>query len=139
MLDDSGSARETFGEIGVAGGVLGGEFLDVGDGALRVGVKRERAAIGIGRENAHRRFQFLQTVARELHVFQDGRERRASGMRDGGTAETGMKFFGDGAAADDLAAFENERLQAFLREIEGGDERVVPAANDQDFARRGHG
>ncbi len=65
-------------------------------------------------------------------------ERRAAGMRDGGTFEAGMKFFGDGGAADDGAAFEDERLVAFFREIEGGDERVVAATENDDVALRGH-
>ena len=49
-----------------------------------------------------------------------------------------MKFFGDGGAADDSAAFEDERLVAFFREIERGDERVVAAAENDDVALRGH-
>ena len=50
-----------------------------------------------------------------------------------------MKFFRDGGAADDGAAFEDQRLQPLLREIKCGDERVVAAADDDDFTRRRHG
>jgi hypothetical protein len=59
-------------------------------------------------------------------------------MRDGGTFEAGMKLFGDGGSADNGAAFEDERLVAFFREIESGDESVVPAAENDDVALRGH-
>ena len=78
-------------------------------------------------------------MARELHVFDDFGRERAAGVSERGTAEAGMKFFGDGGAADDRAAFENERLVALLREVEGGDEGVVSAADDDDVARSGHG
>ena len=59
-------------------------------------------------------------------------------MCDGGAFETGMKFFGDGGAADYGAALEDERLVAFFREIESGDESVVAAAENDDVALRGH-
>jgi hypothetical protein len=41
-----------------------------------------------------------------------------------------MKFLGDGGAADDGAAFEDERLVTFFREIEGRDESVMAAAEN---------
>ena len=49
-----------------------------------------------------------------------------------------MKFFGDGGAADNGAAFEDERLVALFREIESSDESVVAAAENDDVALRGH-
>ena len=98
----------------------------------------ERAAIGRGREQANGRLKFFQPVTRELHVFHDGGERRTASMCDGGAFETGMKFFGDGGAADYGAALEDERLVAFFREIERSDESVVAAAENDDVALRGH-
>src|SRR5277367_2828778 len=98
----------------------------------------ERAAIGRRREDADGLFEFFQAVTGELHVLHDGGERRAAGMRYGGTFEAGMKFFGDGGAANHRAAFEDEGLVAFFREVEGGDERVVAAAENYDVALRGH-
>jgi len=77
-------------------------------------------------------------VARKLHVFQDCGERRAAGVGQRGTAKTGMKFFGDRGAADDIAAFENERPVALFREIEGRDERVVASTQNDDFASGSH-
>ena len=59
-------------------------------------------------------------------------------MRYRGALESGMKFFGDGGAADDIAAFEDERLVSLFREIKGGDERVVTAAENYDIALGGY-
>src|SRR5271156_367096 len=98
----------------------------------------ERAAIGRRREDTDGRFEFFQAVTGELHVLHDGGEWRAAGMSDGGTFETGMNFFGDSGAADDGAAFKNQGLVAFFREVEGGDERVVAATEDDDVALSGH-
>jgi hypothetical protein len=50
-----------------------------------------------------------------------------------------MKFFGDGPASDEFATLEDQRLEAALGEVEGGDESVVTAA-DEDYALSdGHG
>src|SRR5271166_5739307 len=45
-----------------------------------------------------------------------------------------MKLFGDGRSANDGAALENERLRAFLRKVERGDEGIMPAAENHDVA-----
>ncbi len=50
-----------------------------------------------------------------------------------------MKFFGDCGAANYVAAFQHQRLQTFFRQIKRGDQRVVAAAENHDFALRGHG
>ena len=49
-----------------------------------------------------------------------------------------MKFLGHRGAADDRAPLEDQRLQSLLREIERGDQRVVPAADNHDVARSRH-
>ncbi len=49
-----------------------------------------------------------------------------------------MKFFGDGRAADLRAAFEHQRLETGFGQIEGGDETVVSAADDDDIACLSH-
>ena len=49
-----------------------------------------------------------------------------------------MEFLGDGDAADDGTALEDDGLESRLGEIEGGDQAVVPGANDYDIAFRGH-
>src|ERR1700733_15935830 len=50
-----------------------------------------------------------------------------------------MKLFGDRGAANYVAAFQQQRLQTFFCEIKRSDERVVAAAENHDFALRGHG
>ena len=59
-------------------------------------------------------------------------------MGKGGTAEAGVKFFGDGCTTNNRAAFENEGPKTFLREIERGDEGIVPGAENHDIALDGH-
>ena len=70
--------------------------------------------------------------------LRDFRKQRAGGMSERGKLEPWEKFFGDSRAADNVAAFENERFVALFREVERGDERVVPAAKDHDVALGGH-
>src|SRR5713226_963839 len=53
--------------------------------------------------------------------------------------EAGIKFLGDGAAADHFSPFENERLEAALGEIKSGDESVVSAADENNALSEGHG
>jgi hypothetical protein len=64
--------------------------------------------------------------------------KRANGVRKCGSAEAGMKFLGDGAATNHFAAFENERLETALGEIERGDESVVAAADESYALSDGH-
>ena len=50
------------------------------------------------------------------------------------------ELLGDAGAADDVAPFEHERAQAGAREVEGRDQAVVPAADDDRVvARSCHG
>ena len=49
-----------------------------------------------------------------------------------------MKFFGDGRAANNRAAFEDEGPETFLREIKRGDEGIVPGTENHDVALDGH-
>jgi hypothetical protein len=135
---DGAGASDFLGEFEIFCAVFLGEVINLAGGGRGIGVQHEGAAIEGGREHAHGRFEFFQAVARELHVLDNGGEQRAAGVRYGGTFEAGMKFLGDGGAADDRPAFEDEGLVAFLREIEGGDESVVSAAENDDVALRGH-
>ena len=45
-----------------------------------------------------------------------------------------MKFLGDRRAAGLRAAFEHQRLESGFGQIEGGDQAVVAAADDDDVA-----
>jgi hypothetical protein len=59
-------------------------------------------------------------------------------MRYCGALESGMKFFSDGGAADNMAAFEDEGLVSLFREIKGRDQRVVTATENCDIALGGY-
>src|ERR1035437_7168215 len=60
-------------------------------------------------------------------------------MRESGATKARMKFFGDGRAAHLGAAFEHKRFESGFGEIEGGDQTVVSATDDDDIACFGHG
>src|ERR1700676_1218250 len=95
-------------------------------------VGRQRRDTRLGRDE-------LQAMLFNLHVPQDVRTKRTRTVRERGTSEAGMKFIGDRSAADLCAALQNERPEASLRQIECGDEPVVPPANNYDVVRFGHG
>ena len=59
-------------------------------------------------------------------------------MSDGRTSESRMEFLGYRSASDYGAALEDQWFQTLLRQIERSHERVVPGANDYDFARCRH-
>src|SRR5260370_33634947 len=60
-------------------------------------------------------------------------------MGERGGLEAGMKFLGDGAAADHFAAFEDEGLEATFGEIESSDKGVVAATNENHALSKRHG
>jgi hypothetical protein len=64
--------------------------------------------------------------------------KRANGVRKSGSAETGVKFFCDGAAADNLTTFENQWLKTALGEIERSDQSIVAAADEGYALSDGH-
>ena len=45
-----------------------------------------------------------------------------------------MKFVGDGRAANLLAALDNQRFVSCLSQIEGGNQAVVPATDNDNIA-----
>jgi hypothetical protein len=74
----------------------------------------------------------------ELEIASNVGTNRANGVRKSGGAEAGMKFLGDGAAADHFTAFKNERLETAFCEIERGDEGIVAAADESYALSDGH-
>ena len=101
-------------------------------------VKKERAAVGRRSEDARIGIEDLQILLVEAHVARDVGAKRADGVGERGGAIAGVKFFGDGAAADNFAAFENDGFESALGEIESGDECVVSAADDDYALSDGH-
>src|SRR6266403_2794117 len=121
---------ESLRELGIFRGVFGGEAGDAAGGFGVIVVEEERFAIDRRGEEAGVGMQHVTVVFLKLHVGRDVGAQRADGVRESGGAEAGMEFLSDGAAADEFAALENERLEAALGEIESGDERVVTTANE---------
>ena len=70
-------------------------------------------------------------MARQIQVADDLRVEERNRVCRHGVAKAGMKFLGDGGAADDVASFENGDFQASRRQVGGADESVVAAADDQ--------
>src|SRR5262249_56120983 len=81
----------------------------------------------------------LQGVGVELDVGEDVGTNGPRCVRERRAAEAGMKFFGDGGAAGLGAALEDEWLESGFGEVEGGDQAVVTATDDDDVALVGHG
>ena len=73
---------------------------------------------------------FFQAERSEIEVGLDFRAKEAAGVGEGRGSETRMNFLGDTGASDDRTAFEDQDLQAGLREIRGGDEPIVTPADD---------
>ncbi len=63
---------------------------------------------------------------------------RAERVSERRGTEAGMKFLSDGPATDHFTAFEDQRLEAALRKIKSGDERIVPAADENYALSDGH-
>src|SRR5216684_1102173 len=119
--------------------ILGG---NIGDAASGFGVlvpKEKRLSVGRGREDARAGIENFATKFFDLHVARDLCAKRAEGMGKRGGLEAGMKFLGDGAAADHFAAFEDKRLEAALGEIKSSDKGVVAAADESHALSKRHG
>jgi|SRR6266404_1892342 len=116
---------EGFRQFRIFCGVFGGETCDATGGFGVIVIEEERFAIGRGSKDARVGMQHVTLISLELHICGDVSAQRTDGVRESGCAKAGMEFFGNGAAADELAALENEGLETAFGEIEGGDERVV--------------
>src|SRR5229473_501853 len=131
--------REGVGKFGVLAGVFGGEARDAAGGFGVIVVEEEGLAVGRGSEEARIGMEHVALELLELHVRGNIGAERTDGVRERRSAKAGMKFLGDGAAADKFAALEDERLEAALGEVEGGDERIVAAADEHYALSDGHG
>jgi len=98
---------ERFGELSVLSGVFRGEACDAAGGFGVVVVEEEGFAIGRRSEETRVGMHDVALEFFELHVRGDIGAKGADGVGERGGAEAGMKFFGDGAAADEFAALED--------------------------------
>ena len=73
-----------------------------------------------------------QAVPRQVHVGDDLGVEQADRVAGDRVAEAGMELLGHRRAADDAAPLQHRDLQAGAGEIEGADEAVVAAADDDD-------
>src|SRR5208283_540587 len=74
----------------------------------------------------------------QLHVAGDIGAQWSCCMRECRAAEPGMKFLGNCGAAHLRTTFEHQRFEPGLGEVEGRDQAVVSATDDDDVARFGH-
>src|SRR5437899_279591 len=81
----------------------------------------------------------LEIEILELKVASDVGAKGPKRVRERGSAKARMKFLGNGAAAEVFPAFENGGLEAALGKIESGNERIVTAADENNFLSEGHG
>ncbi len=139
LAEDFGEFGEGLGEFCVVGSVFRGKACDAAGGFGVIVVEKERAVVGARREDARIGIEDLQILLVEAHVASDVGAERADGVRERGSAIAGVKLFGDGAATDNFAAFENDGFESAFREIESGDECVVSAADDDYALSDGHG
>src|SRR5689334_18309434 len=98
---------ESLGELGVFRGVFHRKTCDATGSFGVIVMEEERFAVGRRSEQARIRVQHVALVFLELHVCGDVRAKRADGVRESGCAEAGMKFFSDGAAANEFAALKD--------------------------------
>src|SRR5580698_8862847 len=138
LAENFGNFGEGFGEFGVVGGVFRGKARDAAGGLGVIIVEKERTAVGSRSEDARIRIEELQILLVEAHIARDVGAKRADGVGKSRSAIAGVKFFGDGPAADNFAAFENDGFESALGEIESGDECVVSAADDDYTLSDGH-
>ena len=86
-------------------------------------------AAGHGRESAVER-KNLQAVARKIEVANDLRPQQRDHVRAHRELESGKDFFGDGCAAEHMAALQHQNFLPGLRQVGGVDQAVVAAADD---------
>ena len=81
------------------------------------------------RERAVER-QNLEAVARQIQFADDLRAKQRHDVRTDREPEAGKHLFGDGGAAEDVPALDHQHLAPGSRQVRGGRQPVVPAADD---------
>ena len=129
-FDDARDALELIFVCGVDFGVVFGEFGDFGE-RLRAVLPHEEVA-AVGEDGEEGGILGVHAIAEllELQFADDALLHQAGQVGAGGDTIAGPDLFGDGAAAEELAAFEHEHLPSGARQVGGGDQAVVAAADD---------
>jgi len=128
-LHEAAHGRHHLREFVVGFGVKAGVAADIADGFGVVVHAPEVVAAGHGREGSVERENF-QAVAREIEFTDDFGAKERDDVRAFGKKKAGDDFFGDGGAAENVAAFENDDLLPCFGEIRGVDQAIVAAADD---------
>ena len=119
---------------------LGVELGVTRDFAMRAAVivhAPEIVAAGHGREGAVERQDF-EAVARQVEVADDFRPQQRDHVRADRELEARVDLFGDGGAAEHVAALEHENFLAGLGQVGGVDQAVVAAADHDDVVFGSH-
>ena len=111
MCNNLGNGFERLREFRVLPRIFFREISDACRGFRRVVVEKQSSAVRRRGEHARVRRENLATKPLQLHVACNIGAQWAEGVRQCGSAEAGIEFLGDGAAANHFAAFENQRLE----------------------------
>ena len=103
----------------------------------RDGESRARPS-GRERRDGNIRSDEFQSVLFELHVADNFGAKWPGRVSENRAAETGMKFFCDRSATRLRATFEDQRFVSRFGQVEGSDQPVVAAADDDYIALVGH-
>ncbi len=119
-------------ERGKSARVRRGELLELALGGAQVVVKEERGAVG---PQVQRRPGGIDRdpALDQAKVAPDGLAQHAEDVGPGRGMKPRRELLGHRAAADDLAALQDHRLEARAREVVGRDQAVVAAADDRDI------
>ena len=130
--DQAGDARELLLEGGESTRVRRGELLELALGGAQVVVEEERRAVG---PQVQRRPGGIDSdpALDQAKVAPDGLAQHAEDVGAGRGMKARRELLGHRAAADDLAALQDHRLEARAREVVGRDQAVVAAADDRDI------
>ncbi len=108
------------------------EARDLGRVGRLVATEQERSSIRERGERCGVLAVRIVAVAGQFEVGDDTRVEQAADVRGDRDAISRPHLLGDGGAAEDIAAFEDDRSQSGTRTVRRGDEPVVPATDDRD-------
>jgi len=94
-------------------------------------------AVEHGGEGAVERENF-EAVAGEIEFANDFGAEERDYVRAFGEKEAGDDFFGNGGAAEDAAAFEDDHFFTGFGQVGGVDEAIVTASDDNDIVELRH-
>src|SRR5260370_6753975 len=138
LVEDAGEVIERIREFDVFRGGLCGNVRDAAGSPGVVVPEKKRLSAWCGSEDARTGIEDFALEFFDLHVARDLHAKRAERVRERGGFEAGMKFLGNGAAANHFAPLEDERFEPSFGKIKSSDESVVPAADENYALAEGH-